>query len=80
VAYGVTWPSLYGVPNAATVTFTAGYGATADTVPQAIKQAMLLLIGHWYIHRESVIVGAAPSEVPQAAKALLAPFKTWARQ
>lgn len=79
-AYGVTWPTLYGVSNAATVTFTAGYGATADTVPQAIKQAMLLTIGHWYINREHVITGTIVTQLPMAVGALLAPYRTWARQ
>lgn len=79
-AYGVSWPSLYGVSNSVTVTFSAGYGASPDTVPQAIRQAMLLLIGHWYINRENVITGMTATELPQAVNALLAPYKTWARQ
>jgi uncharacterized phiE125 gp8 family phage protein len=79
-AFGVTWPTLYSVSNNVTVTFTAGYGATPDTVPQAIKQALLLMIGHWYINRESVITGTISVQLPQAVDALLAPFRTWARQ
>jgi uncharacterized phiE125 gp8 family phage protein len=79
-AYGVLWPSLYGVSNCVTVTFTAGYGASPDTVPQAIRQAMLLMIGHWYINREDVITGTISVQLPLAVNALLAPYKTWARQ
>ena len=56
------------------ITFTAGYGAAA-AVPAAIRQAMLLLIGQWYDHREAVTVGAAGSLMPMAVDALLAPYR-----
>jgi uncharacterized phiE125 gp8 family phage protein len=75
-AYGVTWPSLQGVLNNATVTFWAGYGVSGDTVPRPIRQAMLLLIGHWYRNRESVAFGVTASEIPQAVKSLLTPYIT----
>ncbi len=39
------------------ITYTAGWGVGA-AVPTPIKQAMLLLIGHWYENREAVIVSA----------------------
>ena len=45
------WPE--GTPrtyDAVTITVTAG----TEVVPARWKQAMLLLIGHWYEHRESV--------------------------
>jgi len=52
------------------VTYTAGYGATSAAVPQAIRQALLLLIGGWYANREAV-ADRALSEPPHAVKALL---------
>ncbi len=70
------WPSdeLYPA-GAITVEFTAGYGA-ATAVPQSLKQAMLLLIGHWYENREAVAVtGAIPKEMPLAVDALLWPYR-----
>jgi uncharacterized phiE125 gp8 family phage protein len=75
-AYGVTWPSLQSVLNSATVTFWAGYGTSGDTVPRPIRQAMLLLIGHWYRNRESINIGNIVNELPQAVSALLAPYIT----
>jgi hypothetical protein len=42
-----------------------------------MRQAMLLLIGHWYNNRESVQIGAAPAEVPMAVDMLLSPHKVW---
>lgn len=70
-AYGYTWPTLRAdTLNAVTVTFTAGYG-TADDVPETIKQAILLLAGHYYEHREGVNVGNIVSEMPEGIRALL---------
>ena len=65
---------LAGFGRPAAITFTAGYGAPAD-VPAAIRQAMLLLIAHWYEHREAVSLGASPSALPMAVDALLAPYR-----
>jgi hypothetical protein len=45
-------------------------------VPQAIKQAALLLVGHWYANREAVSIGESVAEIPLAATALLEPFRT----
>lgn len=44
-------------------------------MPQAIKQAMLLMIGHWYATREAVNIGNIVSELPIGARALLAPYR-----
>ncbi len=60
-----------GKMNAVQITFTAGYGPAASDVPEQTKQAMLLLIGHYYENREEVVVGVTPSAVPFAARALL---------
>lgn len=42
-----------------------------------IKTAMLLLIGHWYEHRETVALGSASSEMPLTVTFLLMPLKKW---
>jgi len=53
-AYGYSWPNTRSsIYNAVTVTFTAGYG-TASDVPETIKHAIMMLVGHWYDHREAV--------------------------
>lgn len=51
--YAQPWPVTECAPGGVEVDYTAGY-ANADLVPQAIKRAMLLLIGHWYKNREAV--------------------------
>lgn len=55
------------------VTYTAG----AQDCPELAKQAMLLLIGHWYEHRESVATGATSQEVAQTTDAILKHFRRW---
>lgn len=54
-------------PGAFRVIYEAGY--TAETLPRSIAQAMLLMIGHWYAHREAV--GTPMAELPMAVRALL---------
>lgn len=43
--------------NGVTVTWTAGYGPHAQHVPDRYRQAILLVVGHLYENRESVVVG-----------------------
>ena len=65
------WPSVYYQRNAVTIIYKAGHGDTAANVPEKIKQAILLLVGHWYEHREPVVVGTITAELPQSLKALI---------
>lgn len=51
----------------------AGY-ADADAVPDDVKVAVQMLVGHWYQHREAVASGAM-SEVPMGVSALIAPYR-----
>lgn len=66
-------PNTYDKFNTLVIRFVAGYG-NAATVPMAIKQAMLLLIGHWYEHREAVSFTTS-SSVQMTVDCLLYPYK-----
>lgn len=57
------------ITAAGTVPNVLGY------LPREIKQAMLLLIGHWFVNRESVITGTISSVLEQTVDALLSPHK-----
>ena len=50
-------------------------GTIVDGVPRALRQAILLMIGHWYENREATIVGVSINEVPMAVKSLLWQYK-----
>lgn len=56
--------------NAVTVDFVAGYGNAAD-VPEPLKAAIQLLVGHLYENREPVVIGAAVNQLPMTFKALI---------
>jgi uncharacterized phiE125 gp8 family phage protein len=74
-----TWPLAgSGYLNAVRIQFKAGYGTTPDDVPQAIRQALLLMIGAWYEVREDFIIGDLVQRMPLGALALLTPFKVYA--
>lgn len=66
------WPGVYARPDAISVTYVSG--AAAADVPAAIKAAILLLVSHWFEHREAVSEGAM-AELPMAVNALLAPYR-----
>ena len=68
---GYTWPvgvtqSIGGVH----ITYEAGYDEGLP-VPVAIRQAILLTVGHFYEHREAVTTERAPEELPLGVKHLL---------
>lgn len=73
-AYADVWPDARGYNDDVTVTFTAGFGTTANDVPASIKQAMLLLIGTMYENRESLVTGTIVNELP-TVKLLLMPHR-----
>lgn len=54
-----------------TVTYVAGESAP----PKALKQAMLMLVAHWYENRETV--GQVGFEVPHAFDMLIAPYRRY---
>lgn len=76
LAYGESWPTFTQKPiNAVEIRFVAGYGSGAANVPEGIKQAMLLLIAHWYENREPINIGNIVTEIPETANALLWPYR-----
>jgi uncharacterized phiE125 gp8 family phage protein len=66
-AAGTGWPSLSSDGGDVVVTYTVGCAAGEE--PRTLLQAILLLVAHWFAHREA---GAADdaSEVPFAVTAL----------
>lgn len=59
-----------------TYTMTVGYGATAANVPGPLKQAIKILVAHFYdIGREAVSLEGTPQEVPFTVAALIAPYR-----
>lgn len=67
LASGKSWPSeALQTVQGIKIRFVAGYPTKTGTpndpagnVPQKVKRAMLMLIGHWYENRETVTVGSS---------------------
>jgi uncharacterized phiE125 gp8 family phage protein len=72
---GYTWPDTDDVLEGVIVTAVVGYGDARADVPAPIKQAMLLLAGHLYNQRETVVFGVIPSKVPDTFDDLISPYR-----
>ena len=53
--FGQIWPPTLPQIGAVTLSFTAGYGVTADAVPPGLVHWMKMRIGTLYEHREEVV-------------------------
>ena len=73
-AYGESWPDTRCQSNAVTVRFVAGYG-TAAAVPEPVKAALKLLVGHWYQNREPVNIGNITTPLPMTVDYLLSAYR-----
>ncbi len=69
---GQNWPSVNDRLDAVRIEMVVGYGAASD-VPNSIKQALFLMVGHWYENREAS--GRSMQEIPLGVYALLAPYR-----
>lgn len=71
---GYTWPgSVAALPNAVTVTYSAGFGAKPSTLPYPVTQAILYMVADMYTRREDSVVA-----LPKASEHLLLPWYQWA--
>lgn len=69
--YSHVWPISRPTIDSVQITFVAGYGSAAANVPQPIITAMMMLVAHWYEHRE--VVTAEPFlSIPDVVDLLLA--------
>jgi len=75
LAYGYSWPSYRYQPDALVIRFVAGYGATPSHVPEALRQAMLLLVAHWFEQRTQDVTGGTTSSFGHALDALLMQYR-----
>lgn len=71
---GKSWPATATHRTAAFVTYVAGYTAP-ELIPPAIRQAILLTVGHFFANREDVITGTIAAAMPRSAESLLWPFR-----
>lgn len=85
-AAGSVWPAAKCQARSVLVEFWSGYRGAgsppdASAIPKKAKQAILMLVGHWYANRESVTSSSdarsAPVEVPYSFERALDPLKVY---
>lgn len=54
---------------------TVGYGDAASNVPEPLRQAVRLLVAHWYENRGLAAVGHEVAVLPATVAALIAPYR-----
>lgn len=73
---GQEWPSTLDQANVVTVVAECGYGANYHSVPEPLKHAVLMLVSHYYEHREAVDPkGNTFAEVPLGVKNICHQFE-----
>ena len=54
------------------LSFTAG---VPEDIAPSLQQAVLLIVGNWYLNREEVVTGTIATALPLSAQRILAPLK-----
>lgn len=54
---------------------TAGFGDAQGEVPEPVRQALRLLVAHWYEVRSPVHIGSISTRVPDTVSELLLPYR-----
>lgn len=68
--YGGSWPSARCVPGAVQLVGVFGYGTTAATIPERIRQLLRLLTLHGYEERNPIVTGTIVAQLPHAIQTL----------
>lgn len=84
---GNEWPSVDDVSLPVIITYQAGYAPdetasptdAAGNVPEALKLAMRYLISTPFELRETVVVGASATNMPDIVETLIAPYRLHSR-
>lgn len=75
---GLGWPPVATASATVRITLTAGYGPQPADVPEPIRTAIKMHVGHLFEHRESVLIGSGFFlETPQGVDDFLANHRVW---
>jgi uncharacterized phiE125 gp8 family phage protein len=67
---GFNWPVTQDRSDAIRIEYEIGYGTATTDVPQTIRHALMLLVGHWYDNRENTQMDEL-SNIPFGFESLL---------
>jgi uncharacterized phiE125 gp8 family phage protein len=71
------WPVTWCGVSAVTVRMRVGFGSDWNSVPEALRQSISMLVAYWFSMREAAAIGPV-SDVPFSVKQILEPYKVWA--
>lgn len=71
-----TRPQPQRMLNGIEIDFTAGYGEAGTDVPDLLKRAILLLVGHWYEFRAHFSPADQPVSYPAAYERIVASHRS----
>jgi uncharacterized phiE125 gp8 family phage protein len=75
---GVSWPTdSLRLSSGVVVRGVFGFGATMDTVPEEIREAVKLLVAQMYTHRVPEVTGTIVQNIEFAVGALLSDYRLW---
>lgn len=77
LSFNYTWPITFNRLAPVAIRFVAGYGDQPGAVPEPIRLAILLMVGHFYENREAVLVGQTAADLPLGVDALLSPYRLY---
>jgi len=73
--YQQTWPTSRGHRDDVRMRAVCGYGAAATDVPLPVRQAIKLLVAHWYVNREPINIGNIVNAIPRTVDDLVRPYR-----
>lgn len=73
-AHAGVWPAPGRRVSGIEITVSVGHGEHPSDVPSPLRQALMMLIAHWYQEREPVVFDS-PAELPLGVRSLLAPYQ-----
>jgi uncharacterized phiE125 gp8 family phage protein len=73
--YFATRPEPARIMNGIEVDFSAGFGADAESVPERLKRAVLVLVAHWYEFRAGFGAGDQPVSIPPDFDRLISSYR-----
>lgn len=77
LVFGKSWPAARSQSDAVRIQYIAGYGDTAEDVPEPLRLAVKLLVGAWYENREQTVIGVNVTPLPRsvAVESLISPYR-----
>jgi hypothetical protein len=61
--------------NGIEIDVKAGYGPSGVSVPQPLREAIMMLVARWYDYRDSTVIGTVPPAIASAYDSLVAPYR-----